>query len=208
MPSARPCASTRRTTWPRPAPAARRSPSSRMRSTTVIASVLRIRNAAVNSAMAASSASVDRTSEVELRSEAAMSDGALRTYGSWTSDRLELGGDGGDAGTRHEDDINAGQAGDRRLCCRCPRVGGRRSRVGRSGVGREGRLGAGAGRGIRDVQLGGGRERQDDGATAGAGDRPLARQDADDAHVHGRAGAEDRSARCQRPAHRWPPSAR
>ena len=63
------------TTWPREAPAARSSPSSRIRSTTVIASVLRITNAAANRLIAASSAIVERTSAVEARSEAATSRG-------------------------------------------------------------------------------------------------------------------------------------
>ena len=51
--------------WPRVAPAARRRPSSRARSTSVMESVLKMRNAPVNSAIAAMSAVVAWKSAVE-----------------------------------------------------------------------------------------------------------------------------------------------
>ena len=57
--------------WPRVAPAARSSPSSRTRSTTVIDSVLKIRNAPANRATAAMSAVVAAKSPVDARIEAA-----------------------------------------------------------------------------------------------------------------------------------------
>ncbi len=79
LPSSSACVATMRTTCPRLAPAARSRPSSRTRSTTVIASVLRITNAAANRLMAASSAIVDRTSVVDSRSPASRSCGADRT---------------------------------------------------------------------------------------------------------------------------------
>ena len=53
-----------------------------MRSTTVIAVALRMRNAAANSVIEASSAIVARMSAVEARMADAMSRGAERTYGS------------------------------------------------------------------------------------------------------------------------------
>ena len=68
--------------WPRVAPAARRSPSSRARSTSVMESVLKMRNAPVNSAIAAMSAVVAWKSAVDDRSEAARSAGDDSTYGS------------------------------------------------------------------------------------------------------------------------------
>ena len=70
-----------RVTWRRVAPAARSKPTSRTCSTTVIDSVLKIRNAPANSAIAAMSAVVAWKSVVELRSEAAMSCGVDSTYG-------------------------------------------------------------------------------------------------------------------------------
>ena len=84
-------AATRRCRWPWPgrgcrrsavhaiAPAARRSPSSRTRSTTVIDSVLKIRKAPANSAMAPISAVVAAKSPVDARIEAPMSCGEDRT---------------------------------------------------------------------------------------------------------------------------------
>ena len=68
----------------RVAPAARSRPSSRIRSETVIDSVLKIRNAPTNRATAAMSAVVGRKSAVDARSEAARSCGEDSTYGSVT----------------------------------------------------------------------------------------------------------------------------
>ena len=68
-------------TWRRVAPAARSRPTSRTCSTTVIDNVLKIRKAPANNAIAAIRAVVAWKSEVELRSEAAMSGGVERTYG-------------------------------------------------------------------------------------------------------------------------------
>ena len=67
--------STNPVIWPRVAPAARRRPSSRARSTSVIESVLKMRKAPVNRAIAAMSAVVAWKSAVEDRSEAARSAG-------------------------------------------------------------------------------------------------------------------------------------
>ena len=69
-------------TWRRVAPAARRRPTSRARSATVIDSVLKMRNAPPNRASAAISAVVAWKSIVEARIEAARSSGPDRTYGS------------------------------------------------------------------------------------------------------------------------------
>ena len=66
-------------TWPRVAPAARSRPSSRTRSTTVIDSVLKIRKAPANSAIAAISAVVAAKSAVDARIDAARSRGDDRT---------------------------------------------------------------------------------------------------------------------------------
>ena len=60
-------------TWARVAPAARSRPTSRNRSMTVIESVLKMRNAPVNSAIAAIIAVVAWKSEVDARSDAARS---------------------------------------------------------------------------------------------------------------------------------------
>ena len=62
-------------TCPRRAPAARRSPTSRIRSETVIDSVLKIRNAPANSAIAAIRAVVAWKSVVEARRAVARSSG-------------------------------------------------------------------------------------------------------------------------------------
>ncbi len=64
---------------PRDAPAARSSPSSRTRSTTVIDSVLKIRKAPANRAMAPISAVVAAKSPVDARIDAPMSCGEDRT---------------------------------------------------------------------------------------------------------------------------------
>ena len=72
-PSSAPWVTTTSTTCDRVAPAARSSPSSRTRSITVIASVLRITNAAANRLIAASSAIVERMSAVDARSDSATS---------------------------------------------------------------------------------------------------------------------------------------
>ena len=72
-------------TWPRRAPAARSSPTSRIRSVTVIDSVLKIRNAPANRATAAIKAVVAWKSVVEARRAAARSCGEDSTYGSLTS---------------------------------------------------------------------------------------------------------------------------
>ena len=82
MPSRSACRSTNPVIWPRVAPAARSRPSSRARSTSVIESVLKMRNAPVNRAIAAMSAVVAWKSAVDERSEAARSAGEDRTYGS------------------------------------------------------------------------------------------------------------------------------
>ena len=66
-------------TWRRVAPAARSRPTSRIRSATVIDSVLKMRNAPANSATAAMSAVVTEKSVVDARSVAAMSAGVDRT---------------------------------------------------------------------------------------------------------------------------------
>ncbi len=71
-------------TCPRRAPAARSSPTSRIRSVTVIDSVLKIRNAPANRATAAISAVVAWKSLVDARSAAARSVGDDSTYGSLT----------------------------------------------------------------------------------------------------------------------------
>ncbi len=71
-------------TWPRRAPAARSSPTSRIRSVTVIDSVLKIRNAPANKATAAIRAVVAWKSVVEARKAAARSCGDDSTYGSLT----------------------------------------------------------------------------------------------------------------------------
>ena len=68
-----------RWTWPRVAPAARSSPTSRIRSTTVIESVLTMRNAPAKSAIAAISAVVDWKSAVEARRPSARSCGDVMT---------------------------------------------------------------------------------------------------------------------------------
>ena len=71
-------------TWRRLAPAARRRPTSRNRSETVIDSVLKIRNAPANRATAAMRPVVAWKSAVDARSEAARSCGEDSTYGSVT----------------------------------------------------------------------------------------------------------------------------
>ncbi len=71
-----------RVTWRRVIPAARRSPTSRARSATVIESVLKIRNAPPNRATAATRATATRISAVAASSAAATSSGALTVYGS------------------------------------------------------------------------------------------------------------------------------
>ena len=79
--------STSSVTCRRVMPAARRSPTSRARSATVIASVLKMRNAPPKSARAATSAIVIRKSEVAARSRATSSSGVVRVYGSTESRR-------------------------------------------------------------------------------------------------------------------------
>ena len=81
-------------TWPRRAPAARSRPTSRIRSVTVIDSVLKMRNAPANRAIAAISAVVAWKSVVDARSEAARSCGEDSTYGCVWQPRLERGGHG------------------------------------------------------------------------------------------------------------------
>ena len=75
--------------WPRVAPAARSSPSSRIRSTTVIDSVLKMRNAPANRATAAMSAVVAANSPVDARSAAPRSRGEDARYGRVDDRRLE-----------------------------------------------------------------------------------------------------------------------
>ena len=70
---------------PRVAPAARSSPSSRTRSTTVIDMVLKMRNAPANSATAAINAVVAAKSPVDAAIAAAISRGVETTYGSSSS---------------------------------------------------------------------------------------------------------------------------
>ncbi len=74
-------------TWRRVMPAARRSPTSRARSATVIASVLKIRNAPPKSATAATSAIVIRKSAVAASSRAVSSSRVVNAYGSTESRR-------------------------------------------------------------------------------------------------------------------------
>ena len=93
-PSTSAWARTTRTTWPRPAPAARSSASSRTRSTTVIARVLRIRNAAANRAIAAIRAIVARRSAVDARIESPMSPGRGQ-HVRLDHEALPIGGDDG-----------------------------------------------------------------------------------------------------------------
>ena len=76
------CTMTNRPTCRRVAPAARSRPNSRTRSVTVIDSVLKMRNAPTNRAIAAMSAVVERKSAVETLRDAARSRGDERTYGS------------------------------------------------------------------------------------------------------------------------------
>ena len=79
--------STSTVTWRRVMPAARRSPMSRARSATVMASVLKIRKAPPKSASAATSAIVARKSAVEARRAAMRSPGVDSVYGSDVSRR-------------------------------------------------------------------------------------------------------------------------
>jgi len=73
---------TKRPTWPRVAPAARRRPTSRARSPTVIDSVLTIRKAPTKRTTAATSAAVAWKSAEEARRLCAIPAGDARTYGS------------------------------------------------------------------------------------------------------------------------------
>ena len=97
-------------TWRRLAPAARSRPTSRMRSATVIDSVLKIRNAPANRAIAAMSAIVTAKSVVEARSVAAMSAGVDRTYGCAVRPPSSARSDAGDRGALGEADVDARDA--------------------------------------------------------------------------------------------------
>ncbi len=82
MPSTRAPVKTKRATWPRVAPAARRRPTSRARSPTVIDSVLTMRNAPTKRTIAATREAVAWKSADEARRLVEMSAGEARTYGS------------------------------------------------------------------------------------------------------------------------------
>ena len=73
---------TKRLSWSRVAPAARRSPTSRARSPTVMVKVLTMRNAPTNRTIAATRAAVDWKALDDARRLLAMSPGDDRTYGS------------------------------------------------------------------------------------------------------------------------------
>ncbi len=92
-PMTRACVSMKPMTWSRLAPAARSRPTSRIRSPTVIESVLKMRNAPANRAIAAMSAVVAWKSAVEPRIVAARSWGDESTYGWVVRPRLERGAD-------------------------------------------------------------------------------------------------------------------
>ena len=159
-------------------------PELRIRSTTVIASVLRIRNAAANRVIAASSAIVERMSAVDARSEAATSRGEETTYGSRGQRLLERCRDRGRIRP-------AARTRSIRVSPSTARPAARRRRSSRR---------------VQPVERGGVAERQDDGPSRRPGHGAVAGEDADDRRrdrrarpEHGELGAEiERSAEASR----------